>query len=306
MTVSPVSRDFKPVVRLVNGLLSIKPLFDLARYRARKMMIARAERLGIPWRETVKEFQKLDRTGELRAIENPDVIYPEYYFRGFHGYEKGNLDWLPAFEVEPAIYTVHSSLWPETGKEGDPRVRGEYHKVLQERIPGKVTNILDLACGVGLSSRALQAVYPDANVTGLDLSPYYLAVANYQGREKGDKITWKHARAENTGLAAGSFDLVSSFLLFHELPQKASREIFAEARRLLRSGGYFTLMDMNPRSENYRKMPPYLFTLLKSTEPYLDEYFTLDIETALIEAGFEAPTIAPISPRHRAIVARVR
>jgi hypothetical protein len=52
-------------------------------------------------------------------------------------------------------------------------------------------------------------------------------------------------------------------------------------------------------------MPPYVLTLLKSTEPYLDQYFTLDIEQALAEAGFQPPIITPTSPRHRAIVARV-
>ncbi|MEG3438668.1 class I SAM-dependent methyltransferase [Pannus brasiliensis CCIBt3594] len=306
MTVTPVSPDFNPLVRLVNGLLSIKPLFDIARYRARKMMIDRAERLGVPWRETVKQLEKLDWTEELRAVEARDLVYPDYYVCSFHAYEKGNLDWLPAFEVESAAYAVHSTIWPGAGRDGDPRLRREFHKVLKEQIPANFTDIVDLGCSVGMSSRALQEAYPDAKITGVDLSPYYLAVANYRGREKGDKITWKHAAAENTGLAAGSFDLVSSFLMFHELPQKASREIFAEARRLLRSNGVFAMMDMNPRSEIYRKMPPYILTLLKSTEPYLDEYFTLDIETALIEAGFESPTITPISPRHRAIVARVR
>jgi hypothetical protein len=52
-------------------------------------------------------------------------------------------------------------------------------------------------------------------------------------------------------------------------------------------------------------MPPYVLTLLKSTEPYLDQYFTLDIEQALVEAGFQPPIITLTSPRHRAIVARV-
>jgi hypothetical protein len=50
-------------------------------------------------------------------------------------------------------------------------------------------------------------------------------------------------------------------------------------------------------------MPPYILTLLKSTEPYLDQYFTLDISQALMDAGFEKPTITPISPRHRAVIA---
>ncbi|NET62384.1 MAG: class I SAM-dependent methyltransferase, partial [Symploca sp. SIO2E6] len=115
-----------------------------------------------------------------------------------------------------------------------------------------------------------------------------------------------HAAAEATGLPDGSFDLVSAFLMFHELPQRASQEIFREVQRLLRPGGYLTIMDMNPRSEIFAKMPPYILTLLKSTEPYLDEYFTFDIEQALVEAGFELPQIIPNSPRHRTIVARVK
>jgi hypothetical protein len=91
--------------------------------------------------------------------------------------------------------------------------------------------------------------------------------------------------------------------MFHELPQDAAMAIFTEAHRLLRPGGYFALMDMNPTSPIYRQMPPYILTLLKSTEPYLDQYFTLDISQALMDAGFEKPTITPISPRHRAVIA---
>jgi hypothetical protein len=62
-------------------------------------------------------------------------------------------------------------------------------------------------------------------------------------------------------------------------------------------------MDMNPKSEIYRKMPPYILTLLKSTEPYLDQYFGLDIEQALVDSGFAAPTITCNTPRHRTVVA---
>ena len=62
---------------------------------------------------------------------------------------------------------------------------------------------------------------------------------------------------------------------------------------------------MNPQSEVFQKMPRYVFTLLKSTEPYLDEYFTLDIKQALIDAGYHTPTITPSSPRHRTVVAKV-
>jgi hypothetical protein len=115
---------------------------------------------------------------------------------------------------------------------------------------------------VVLSTFALQAVYPQAKITGLDLSPYFLAVANYRTKQRRlAQINWVHDQAEST--------------------------------------------DMNPKSENYKKMPTYILTLLKSTEPYLDEYFSLDIEQALIGAGLQAPTITSNSPRYRTIIAQV-
>jgi len=72
---------------------------------------------------------------------------------------------------------------------------------------------------------------------------------------------------------------------------------------LLRVGGHLTIMDMNPQSEVYAKMPPYILTLLKSTEPYLDQYFALDIEQALVDSGFAQPTITCNTVRHRTIIA---
>ena len=64
-------------------------------------------------------------------------------------------------------------------------------------------------------------------------------------------------------------------------------------------------MDMNPQAPDFQKMPPYILTLLKSTEPYLDQYFALNIEQELVNAGFQTPTVSAVSPRHRAIIAQV-
>jgi ubiquinone/menaquinone biosynthesis C-methylase UbiE len=168
---------------------------------------------------------------------------------------------------------------------------------------------------VGMSTFALQATFPQARLTGVDLSPYFLAVAQYRDRERRANpsaanqtapVRWLHAAAEKTDLPDQSFDLVSAHLLFHELPQSAAKAILQEARRLLRPGGHLAIMDMNPRSEIYAKMPPYILTLLKSTEPYLDQYFKLDLEQAIYDAGFARPTVVCNSPRHRTVVAQTR
>jgi ubiquinone/menaquinone biosynthesis C-methylase UbiE len=306
MTVAS-SKKFGIASRLINGVLSIKPLANLAKHKAREMMIKRGATIGVYWTEEVKALQEKDLETEKAKIENLQLQYPKYYLKSFHAYEKGNLSWEAATEVEVAAKTVHSSIWPEAGAEGDAKLRESYHNILKTQIKIEPKEIADLGCSVGMSSFAMQKIYPQANITGVDLSPYYLAIANLRARENEEnqgKFKWVHAPAENTGLAAESFDLVSIFLLFHELPQTATKAVLKEAKRLLRPGGYVAFMDMNPKSEIYAQMPTYILTLLKSTEPYLDEYFSLDIEQAFIEAGFEKPTISINTHRHRTVIAK--
>lgn len=295
-----------PSVSFVNFLLGIKPLANLARNRARAMMIKRAETIGVPWRDRVATLQTLDWEQRRAQITNPAVVYPDYYHRAFHAYDAGNLSWEAALEVEVAAYSVHAMLHPENPREGDAYLRNSYHEILKAQIPKPPQRILDVGCSVGMSTFALQDLYPEAEITGLDLSPYFLAVAQYNSDTQNRAITWHHAAAEQTGLPSGSFDLVSASLICHELPCDAARAIFTEARRLLRPGGHLAMMDMNPRSPVYGKMPPYIFTLLKSTEPYLDQYFTLNLEAELPQAGFNSPTITSNTIRHRTIIAQAR
>lgn len=291
--------------RFVNQVLAIKPLANLAKHQARQMMIKRAEKIGVPWTTTVQKLRSQDWESHLTQVQNPQLAYPDYYCCSFHAYDKGNLSWDAALEVEVAAYAVHAGIWSDAGAQGDAKLRSSYHDIINSQITDKPRDILDLGCSVGMSTFALQAVYPQAKITGLDLSPYFLAVAYYQSQQRQAPINWVHAAAEATGLANASFDLVSIFLVCHELPQSATRQIFQEARRLLRPGGHLAIMDMNPQSQIYAQMPAYILTLLKSTEPYLDEYFSLDIAQALTAAGFTTPTITSNTPRHRTIVAQV-
>lgn len=291
--------------RLVNGVLAIKPIADFAKSRAREMMIKRAESIGVPWRDNAKQLSERNWEQELATVQNPNLQYPDYYTTSFHAYEEGNLCWQSAWEVESAARAVHAQIWSKGDVSGDPMLRDSYHQVIQQQLKITPTAILDVGCGAGMSTFALQAIYPQAQVTGIDLSPYFLAVAQHRGQESQQNITWVHAAAESTGLPDASFDSVSACLMFHELPTTAAQAIITEARRLLRPEGYLTIMDMNPQSPVFLKMPPYVLTLLKSTEPYLDQYFALDMEQTFREAGFTTPSITINSPRHRTIIAQV-
>ncbi len=306
---------------MINGLLSIKPLASFAKNRARSMMIGRAETIGVYWRDEAEALRARgegegkmspDWERELAAIIDPDLAYPLYYTTSFHAYSEGNLGWLPALEVDVAARAVHARIWPEgderAGIQGDPMLRASYHQALKEILTTDPQQIVDFGASTGRSTFALQTAFPTANLTAIDLSPYFLAVAQYTESQMNpvNPVKWVHAAAEATGLPAGSADLVSACLVFHELPASAARDIVAEAYRLVRPGGYFAIMDMNPSAEVYAKMPPYILTLLKSTEPYLDQYFALDMTELFETAGFTTPRIVANSPRHRTIVGQKR
>ncbi|MEQ9355294.1 MAG: class I SAM-dependent methyltransferase [Coleofasciculus chthonoplastes F2-STO-03] len=99
-------------------------------------------------------------------------------------------------------------------------------------------------------------------------------------------------------------DLVTLQFVIHELPRQATQAIFQEILRLLRPGGYVAIVDNNPKSPVIQNLPPVLFTLMKSTEPWSDDYYTLDVEELMQTVGFEHRVTVASDPRHRTIIGR--
>jgi ubiquinone/menaquinone biosynthesis C-methylase UbiE len=298
--------------QIVNGLIKTKPIYGLMKQQARKVLINTAEKNGIPWRQTVQDFEASGIQDQLGQVSDPNVTYPDYYNVPFHAYDEGNLCWLAAFEAESATYSMAMRVWLEeklTWQAAQDRLRSSFHGVLAEHGPQQVKDILDVGCSVGISTLTLHRYYVSTaqgqpvNTVGLDLSPYMLSVAKVRDTQS-EVSQWVHGKGESTGFVDRSFDLITLQFLIHELPREASVAVFQEALRLLRSGGCLAIVDNNPQSPVIQNLPPVLFTLMKSTEPWSDDYYTFDVEAALIQVGFEAPITIASDPRHRTIVAQ--
>jgi ubiquinone/menaquinone biosynthesis C-methylase UbiE len=294
----------------VNRLIRFKPLYALMKQQARRVMIKTAEKNGIPWRQQRADWETSAVRDRLVPLTNPAVTYPDYYRVPFHAYAEGNLCWQAAFEAESATYAMALRIWPQeslTPEAAQDRLRASFHTVLDQHSPPTVKDVLDMGCSVGISTLRLHRFYQrrqgaSVRTVGLDLSPHMLAVA--AERDRGGEIAqWHHGRAEATGFADSSFDVVTLQFVTHELPRSATQAIFAEALRILRSGGLLAITDNDPRSPVIQNLPPVIFTLMKSTEPWSDDYYTFDLEAALVRAGFTAPVTLATDPRHRALVA---
>jgi SAM-dependent methyltransferase len=296
--------------QLVNSLIQTKPIYNVMKHQARQVLIKTAEKNGIPWRKTYQELEASGVQARLEQITNPSITYPDYYQVPFHAYDQGNLCWSAAFEAESATYSMGLRVWrdePLTWQEAQARLRGSFHNVLAEYCTKPIQDILDMGCSVGISTQALHNYYQSCQdipvrTVGLDLSPYMLAVA--QLRDIKGEIEWIHAKAEKTGLSDASFDLVTLQFVIHELPRQATQAIFQEILRLLRPGGYVAMVDNNPKSPVIQNLPPVLFTLMKSTEPWSDDYYTLDVEGLMQTVGFEHRVTVASDPRHRTIIGR--
>jgi ubiquinone/menaquinone biosynthesis C-methylase UbiE len=298
--------------QVVNGLIKTKPIYGLMKQQARKVLINTAEKNGIPWRQTVQDFEASGIQTQLDQMTNPSVTYPDYYNVPFHAYDEGNLCWLAAFEAESATYSMAMRIWREetlTWQVAQDRLRSSFHAVLSDHGPQRVKDILDIGCSVGISTLTLHRYYTSKaqagsiRTVGLDLSPYMLSVAQVRDAQK-EVAKWIHGKGEATGFPDQSFDLITLQFLIHELPREASQAVFQEALRLLRPGGCLAIVDNNPQSPVIQSLPPVLFTLMKSTEPWSDDYYTFDVEAALTQVGFETPITVASDPRHRTIVAQ--
>jgi ubiquinone/menaquinone biosynthesis C-methylase UbiE len=294
--------------RVVNRAIQTPILYGLMRRQARQVLIKTAEKNGVPWRQTCAELDTPEMRQRLTALANPAVVYPDYYRVPFHAYSEGNLCWQAAFEAAPATYAMALRVWPQENlswQQAQTRLRQSFLDILDQHGPVQVSTILDIGCSVGISTLSLHRHYDQrqpVRTVGLDLSPYMLAIAQAQDTQ-GEIAQWVHAAAEATGFPDASFDLVTMQFVAHELPRTATQAIFAEALRVLRPGGVLAIVDNNPQSPVIQALPPVLFTLMKSTEPWSDDYYTFDLEAALAAAGFEAVVVAPSDPRHRTLIA---
>jgi len=177
-------------------------------------------------------------------------------------------------------------------------VRAQIANDLRKCVNTPNARVLDLCSGVGMSTRALSAAFQNAElVCGIDTSPEMIEMARFiskyqevrrilrSGRlfsnfvetitalsrtllSPDSKISsapmYARGNAERVKVQEGTFDLVTIWYAFHEIPKSARYRVLREARRLLKDGGTLAVLDIsvdfNPTE------------MMLAGEPYVLEY----------------------------------
>ena len=237
-----------------------------------EQFLAPVVRLFIDEEELRRYARSIDWEKESDRFRRPEVKIPAYYSsQNFHGIEGGYLNPGAAVSYDPITQYV---LPPN-----ETIVR----QGLLERIRVKPRRIIDLGCGTGSTTLMLKQAFPQAEVIGLDLSPYMLVRAEDKAKTAGLAIEWLHGNAEQTKLPAASFDLVTISLLFHETPTRVTQAILQESFRLLQAGGEAIVLDGNQQTLRHLDWLNNVFE-----EPYIREFAAGNLDAWMGKAGFAA------------------
>ena len=252
---------------------------------ARNWFVKRAIRSGIPWNELYQEnvdnYIVIEQ--KRKNIENKNIEYPDYYLKPFHGYDSGNMNWKAAQEAEAATLSISSRYWDDvTPLKGQEWMRNNitqniynYMKELNEGVLYAPRKALDVGCSIGISTEYLQDAFPkESSIFGLDLSPYFLGIADYRSYNQNRQIQYVHANAEKTNFNSLTFDLIVCNFIFHELPQDAATNILKEMYRILNKNGILAIIDIDPnyldKTLNQNIFRKWAF---ESTEPHIYNYY---------------------------------
>ena len=169
---------------------------------------------------------------------------------------------------------------------------------VERNFPGlKPKRILDLGCTVGHSTFGIAQVFPDAELHAIDVAAPCLRWGHVRAEAAGVPVHFSQQNAEKTDFPDGHFDLVLSVIILHETSGKAIRNIFREAKRLLRPG---CVMAHCESRQYYAKdefdAAWHRWGTKFNAEPFMTTMHELELQSVAVESGFARAKSFPQTP----------
>jgi ubiquinone/menaquinone biosynthesis C-methylase UbiE len=162
---------------------------------------------------------------------------PAYYLQNFHFQSGGWLTEDSAKRYDTQVEVLFNGAANAT--------RRQALVPLHELFAGRdqrTLRLVDVGCGTGRFLDFVKQAWPRLPAVGLDLSEAYIREAKHHLRRWG----WLNllvANGEALPLPDNSQDAATSVFMFHELPPKVRRIVFAEFTRVLKPGGRLVILD---------------------------------------------------------------
>lgn len=245
-----------------------------------------------PVRRYLREFPRLLRDAprvvrRMRANDFKDIPdvdkerFPPYYRRTFHWQTDGYFSEHSAEVYELGVELLFRGTADVMRRQIIPPIT----ELVREVGGADKIRLLDIGCGTGRTLHQLAIAHPTMRLHGADLSPAYIRLARKR-LEHVAELTLAVENGEALPWADGTFDVVTSTYMFHELPRNARRNVVREMLRVVRPGGLVVIEDSAQPSES-----PELESVLRGFprefhEPFYADYLADDLGALLEEVGF--------------------
>ena len=238
------------------------------------------------------EMEKTDLAGPGTLELNPNMNIPDYTKHEIHLQPGGYV----GDEFAGHVYHYGTNNFYKSSNDQD-----ELHIKFAASVPpprdGKLMRILELGCATGQMTVALKQRFPIAEVWGIDVGGPLVRYAHMRGVDLGVDVTFAQRLAEDTKFPDSHFDMITCYILFHEVTAKAAVEIVREAHRILRPGGVFFPIDFytgsNKVSNNAHAKFRHYWDHRWNNEVWWNEYENLDLVGAMRAAGFSVDEKGP-------------
>ena len=241
------------------------------------------------------EMEAYDKRGPGTLELNPEMYIPEYTRHEIHQQPGGYVGTPFAGHI---YYYATNAFYFARNIYND---QDQNHTQLGQQLPGpthgSVRRVLDLGCGIGQLAVATKERFPEAEVWGLDIAAPMIRYGHMRAVDLGVEVNFTQQLAEDTSFPDNHFDIVTSYLLHHEVTAEASRKILAETYRVLRPGGVYFPIDFytGPRSaatDAYGIFRTWIDHRWNN-EVWRMEYGALDFPGEMRKAGFEVDEKGP-------------
>ncbi|HEV3395355.1 MAG TPA: class I SAM-dependent methyltransferase [Xanthobacteraceae bacterium] len=211
------------------------------------------------------EIYRRRESGEHQQVLSEEMRgrRPRYYLQNFHYQTGGWMTRESALRYDTQVEVLLHGTANATRRQALPPL----HEVFAGRDQRRL-RLVDLGCGTGRFLDSAKQVWPRLPCLGIDLSEAYLAEAKRHLRRWG-WIDCVVANGEALPLADASQDAATVVFMFHELPPKVRRIVFAELARVLKRGGRLVVLD----SLQIGDEPDYDGTLELFPQNYHEPYY---------------------------------
>jgi ubiquinone/menaquinone biosynthesis C-methylase UbiE len=233
--------------------------------------------------ELTAEMEREDGRGPGTLELNPTMALPKYTKEEIHNQPGGYVGYEFAGHI---YYYGTNNFW--TGNNYQDQMHAKLAAETPVPADGKVKRILDMGCGDGRLTMALKDRYPNAEVWGIDVGGPMVRFAHMRANDMNNGANFAQRLAEDTKFPDGYFDVVTSFLLFHEVNADANKKILAESSRILRPGGVMSANDIRPQRAKLSGYNAFWqwFNTRWNYEVWMLEHLATDYVAVLNDRGF--------------------